>query len=83
VACRSGPLALKLIDFSVLGASLAFLILAAPAAAQDTGTVSGTVIDNTNQVVPAQVNANFGTAIGIGSPTRSPRTLQMSLRFNF
>jgi hypothetical protein len=29
------------------------------------------------------VNANFGTAIGIGSPTRSPRTLQMSLRFNF
>ena len=31
----------------------------------------------------AQVNANFGTAIGIGSPTRSPRTLQMSLRFNF
>jgi hypothetical protein len=31
----------------------------------------------------AQVNANFGTAIGIGSPTRSPRTLQMSVRFNF
>jgi hypothetical protein len=31
----------------------------------------------------AQVNANFGTAIGIGSPTRPPRTLQMSLRFNF
>jgi hypothetical protein len=31
----------------------------------------------------AQVNANFGTAIGISSPTRSPRTLQMSLRFNF
>ncbi len=31
----------------------------------------------------AQVNANFGTAIGISSPTRPPRTLQMSLRFNF
>ena len=31
----------------------------------------------------AQINANFGTAIGIGSPTRPPRTLQMSLRFNF
>lgn len=31
----------------------------------------------------AQVNANFGTAIGISGPTRSPRTLQMSLRFNF
>jgi hypothetical protein len=31
----------------------------------------------------AQVNANFGTAIGIASPTRPPRTLQMSLRFNF
>ncbi|HEX4565193.1 MAG TPA: DUF2012 domain-containing protein, partial [Vicinamibacterales bacterium] len=37
----------------VLGAFVAsFLVLAAPAAAQDTGTVSGTVIDNSNQVVP-------------------------------
>ena len=31
----------------------------------------------------AQINTNFGTANGIGSPTRPPRTLQMSLRFNF
>ena len=31
----------------------------------------------------AQVNANFGTAIGIASPTRAPRVIQMSLRFNF
>jgi Carboxypeptidase regulatory-like domain/TonB-dependent Receptor Plug Domain len=30
-----------------------------------------------------QINTNFGTAIGISSPTRPPRTLQMSLRFNF
>jgi hypothetical protein len=42
-------------------------------------------IDRTARFDPtgAQVNANFGTANGIGSPTRSPRTLQMSLRFNF
>jgi hypothetical protein len=31
----------------------------------------------------AQINANFGTAIGIANPTRPPRVLQMSLRFNF
>jgi len=31
----------------------------------------------------AQVNANFGTAIGIATPTRAPRVIQMSLRFNF
>jgi hypothetical protein len=31
----------------------------------------------------AQVNTNFGTAIGIASPTRAPRVIQMSLRFNF
>jgi hypothetical protein len=31
----------------------------------------------------AQVNANFGTAIGIANPTRAPRILQMSVRFTF
>ena len=31
----------------------------------------------------AQINANFGTAIGIANPTRPPRVIQMSLRFNF
>jgi hypothetical protein len=31
----------------------------------------------------AQVNANFGTAIGIATPTRAPRVIQMSLRFTF
>ena len=42
-------------------------------------------VDRTARFDPsgAQVNANFGTANGIGSPTRPPRTLQMSLRFNF
>jgi hypothetical protein len=42
-------------------------------------------IDRTARFDPtgAQINTNFGTAIGIASPTRPPRTLQMSLRFNF
>ena len=42
-------------------------------------------VDRTARFDPAgaQINANFGTAIGIASPTRSPRALQMSLRFNF
>jgi hypothetical protein len=31
----------------------------------------------------AQINANFGTAIGIASPTRPPRTIQLSVRLNF
>ena len=31
----------------------------------------------------AQINANFGTAIGIANPTRAPRIVQMSLRFSF
>ena len=30
-----------------------------------------------------QVNANFGTAIGIANPTRPPRVIQMSVRFSF
>jgi Carboxypeptidase regulatory-like domain/TonB-dependent Receptor Plug Domain len=30
-----------------------------------------------------QTNVNFGTAIGIANPTRPPRVIQMSLRFNF
>ena len=30
-----------------------------------------------------QINPNFGTAIGIGSPTRPPRTIQLSARFSF
>jgi len=30
-----------------------------------------------------QINPNFGTAIGIASPTRPPRTVQLSLRLNF
>ncbi len=30
-----------------------------------------------------QINPTFGTAIGIANPTRPPRVLQMSLRFNF
>jgi hypothetical protein len=42
-------------------------------------------IDRTARFDPAgtQINANFGTAIGISSPTRPPRTLQMSVRFLF
>jgi len=34
------------------GASLALALGAVPAAAQDTGTVSGTIVDNSTQVVP-------------------------------
>ena len=30
-----------------------------------------------------QINPNFGTAVGIASPTRPPRTVQLSLRLNF
>jgi len=30
-----------------------------------------------------QVNPNFGTVIGIGSPTRAPRVIQLSVRLNF
>ncbi len=30
-----------------------------------------------------QINPNFGTAIGISSPTRPPRIIQLSVRFNF
>jgi hypothetical protein len=30
-----------------------------------------------------QTNANFGTVLGVTSPTRAARVLQMSLRFNF
>jgi hypothetical protein len=30
-----------------------------------------------------QINPNFGTAIGIASPTRPPRTVQLSVRLNF
>ena len=30
-----------------------------------------------------QINPNFGTAIGISNPTRPPRVLQLSVRFNF
>jgi hypothetical protein len=30
-----------------------------------------------------QINPNFGTAIGISSPTRPPRVIQLSVRFNF
>ena len=30
-----------------------------------------------------QVNPNFGTAIGIGNPTRPPRIIQLSFRVNF
>jgi type 1 fimbria pilin len=36
----------------LLGACLALAVWVTPAAAQDTGTVSGTVVDNSNQVVP-------------------------------
>jgi hypothetical protein len=42
-------------------------------------------IDRTARFDPAgnQINTNFGTAIGIANPTRPPRVLQMSVRFNF
>ena len=30
-----------------------------------------------------QVNPNFGTAIGIATPTRPPRVIQLSVRLNF
>ena len=42
-------------------------------------------IDRTARFDPAgqQINPNFGTAIGIGSPTRPPRVIQMSARFSF
>jgi Carboxypeptidase regulatory-like domain/TonB-dependent Receptor Plug Domain len=42
-------------------------------------------IDRTARFDPsgAQINPNFGTAIGIANPTRPPRVLQMSLRFSF
>ena len=31
----------------------------------------------------AQINPNFGTAIGIANPTRPPRVVQLSVRLNF
>ena len=31
----------------------------------------------------AQINPNFGTAIGIANPTRPPRVIQLSVRVNF
>ena len=31
----------------------------------------------------AQINPNFGTAIGITNPTRPPRVIQLSVRLNF
>ena len=42
-------------------------------------------VDRTARFDPSgnQINANFGTAIGISNPTRPPRILQMALRFNF
>jgi hypothetical protein len=42
-------------------------------------------VDRTARFDPsgAQINPNFGTAIGIANPTRPPRVLQMSLRFSF
>ncbi len=42
-------------------------------------------IDRTARFDPsgAQINPNFGTAIGIASPTRPPRTIQLSARFSF
>ena len=42
-------------------------------------------VDRTARFDPAgaQVNANFGTAIGIANPTRPPRVIQMSVRFTF
>ena len=30
-----------------------------------------------------QVNPNFGTVVGISSPTRAPRVIQLSVRLNF
>jgi hypothetical protein len=30
-----------------------------------------------------QINANFGTVIGVGNPTRPPRVTQLSFRVNF
>ncbi len=42
-------------------------------------------VDRTARFDPsgAQINPNFGTAIGIANPTRPPRVLQMSVRFSF
>ncbi len=42
-------------------------------------------VDRTARFDPAgnQINPNFGTPIGIGTPTRSPRTIQLSGRFVF
>src|SRR5262245_36610805 len=38
--------------FQTLASCLLAALLAAPAAAQDTGAVSGTIVDNSGQVVP-------------------------------
>jgi len=48
-------------------------------------TVEYQDIDRTARFDPAgnQINPNFGTAVGITSPTRPPRVMQMSLRFSF
>ena len=42
-------------------------------------------VDRTARFDPsgAQINPNFGTAIGIANPTRPPRVMQMSARFSF
>ena len=42
-------------------------------------------INRTAQFDPngTQTNANFGTVIGVTSPTRPARVMQMSVRFSF
>ena len=45
-------------------APLAFALCVAPVAAQDTGTVSGTVVDNSNQVVPGALATLTNEATG-------------------
>jgi hypothetical protein len=48
-------------------------------------TVEFQDIDRTARFDPAgnQINPNFGTAVGIANPTRPPRIVQLSIRFNF
>ncbi len=48
-------------------------------------TVEFQDIDRTARFDPAgnQINPNFGTSVGIANPTRPPRIVQLSVRFNF
>ncbi len=63
----------------VVPASLVVALSVLPAAAQDTGTLSGTVVDNSSQVVPGATVTltNEGTGVSRTTTSVSPRLLAL------